>query len=547
MKIKFVGAARTVTGSCYILEAAGHRFAVDCGMHQGNREIEKRNYNQINAYHPDKVEFILLTHAHIDHSGLLPRFVRNGFSGPIYTTTPTRDLLEIMLKDSAHIQEMEARWENKRRQRHGREPIDPLYDQEDAQKTIPLIEPVDYDTVFEPAPGIRVKFKDAGHILGSGFIELWVEENGRVQKMVFSGDLGRPNQLIIRDPEVVNDADFLFMESTYGNRNHKDESRSREELAEAIRYSYGHGQKVIIPAFAVERSQELIYSLHLLAKEGKLPEDMPVYLDSPLAIRATKIFRKYREFYDAESQEILSNGEDPLSLPNLRLTLSAEESMEINRLDGPAVVISASGMANAGRIKHHLRHNLWKQGASVVFVGFQAFGTPGRKIVDGAKEIRILGEQIAVNARVFTIGGFSAHAGQEQLLTWLSHFYNPNLRVFLIHGEYEGQKVLASLIRERFGFEVHIPEYLEECDLVPGEAVTPRLEPEKAHPGIDWDYLVEDTRNRVKQLVEKKERLTAMNWVHQTEIRDNLVDINGRLSQLLSEIYPDAGQQTSDH
>ena len=546
MKIKFVGAARTVTGSCYILEAGGHRFAVDCGMHQGNKEIEKRNFNQIEAYHPDTVEFILLTHAHIDHSGLLPRFVRNGFSGPIYATPPTRDLLEIMLKDSAHIQEMEAGWENKRRQRHGKDPVDPLYDQEDAQKTIPLIEPVAYETVLEPVPGIRVKFKDAGHILGSSFIELWIEEDGRLQKLVFSGDLGRPNQLIIRDPEVVNDADFLFMESTYGSRNHKDESRSREELAEAIRYSYSHGQKVIIPAFAVERSQEIIYSLHLLAKEGKLPADMPVYLDSPLAIRATKIFRKYREFYDAESQEIISNGEDPLALPNLRLTLSAEESMDINRYDGPAVVISASGMANAGRIKHHLRHNLWKQGASVVFVGFQAFGTPGRKIVDGAREIRILGEQIAVNARVFTIGGFSAHAGQEQLLTWLSHFYNPRLRVFLVHGEYEGQKVLASLIRERFNFEVHIPEYLEECELVPGEAVTPRLEPEKAHPGIDWEYLVTDTDNRVKQLFERKKRLAAMSWAHQTEVRDNLVDINGRLSQLLSEIYPEDREETTD-
>ena len=296
----------------------------------------------------------------------------------------------------------------------------------------------------------------------------------------------------------------------------------------------------------MERSQEIIYSLHLLAKEGKLPADMPVYLDSPLAIRATKIFRKYREFYDAESQEIISNGEDPLSLPNLRLTLSAEESMDINRYDGPAVVISASGMANAGRIKHHRRHNLWKQGASVVFVGFQAFGTPGRKLVDGAREIRILGEQIAVNARVFTIGGFSAHAGQEQLLTWLSHFYNPRLRVFLVHGEYEGQKVLASLIRERFNFEVHIPEYLEECELVPGEAVTPRLEPEKAHPGIDWEYLVTDTDNRVKQLFERKKRLAAMSWAHQTEVRDNLVDINGRLSQLLSEIYPEDREETTD-
>ncbi|MGX9366472.1 MBL fold metallo-hydrolase RNA specificity domain-containing protein [Desulfoplanes sp. PS50] len=546
MKIKFLGAARTVTGSCYILEAAGHRFAVDCGMHQGNKEIEKRNFNQIDAYRPDSIEFVILTHAHIDHSGLLPRFVRNGFAGPIYTTPPTRDLLEIMLKDSAHIQEMEAKWENNRRQRHGNKPVEPLYDQADAEKTIPLIEPVAYDKVFEPVSGVRVKFKDAGHILGSSFIELWVEENDRLQKMVFSGDLGRPNQLIIRDPDVVNDADFLFMESTYGNRNHKDESRSREELAEAIRFSYEHGEKVIIPAFAVERSQELIYSLHLLAKEGKLPADMPVFLDSPLAIRATKIFRNHREFYDDTSQEILSNGEDPLSLPNLRMTLSAEESMEINNLDGPAVIISASGMANAGRIKHHLRHNLWRPGSSVVFVGFQAFGTPGRKIVDGAREIRILGEQIAVKARVFTIGGFSAHAGQEQLLTWLSHFYNPRLRVFLVHGEYEGQKVLASLIRERFGFDVHIPDYLEECELAPGEEVTPEYEPEKARPGIDWEYLVADTQSRVAQLAERKKRLTAMGWVHQTEIRDNLVDINGRLSQLLSEIYPEKEEQTTD-
>ena len=542
MKVTFAGAARTVTGSCYIMEAAGHRFAVDCGMHQGNKEIEKRNREHLEDYDAESIEFVLLTHAHIDHSGLLPKLVRDGFKGSIYTTLPTRDLLEIMLKDSAHIQEMEASWENKRRLRHGRDPIDPLYDQEDAQATIPLIVPTEYDTLFEPVPGIRATFKDAGHILGSGFIELWITEDSREQKLVFSGDLGRPDQLIIKDPDVVNDADYLFMESTYGNRNHKDESRSREELAEAIAYSYARKQKVIIPAFAVERSQELIYSLHLLAKEGKLPADMPVYLDSPLAIRATKIFRSYKRFFDADSQEIIRNGDDPLSLPNLRLTLSAEESMEINTLNGPAVVISASGMANAGRIKHHLRHNIWKKGASIVFVGFQAVGTPGRKIVDGAKEIRILGEQLAVNARVFTIGGFSAHAGQDQLMDWLSHFYNPHLKVFLIHGEYEGQKVLASLIRERYAFEVHIPEYLEECELVPGKALAPHVVPEKARPGIDWEFLIADTQNRVDQLIQRKQRLAAMDWVHQVELRDNMVDINGRLTQLLSEIGKEKGK-----
>jgi metallo-beta-lactamase family protein len=432
MRIKFMGAARTVTGSCFLLEAHGHRFAVDCGMHQGNAEIEKRNW-EVDIYQPGKIEFFLITHAHIDHSGLLPCMVQKGFRGRIYTTPPTRDLLKIVLLDSAHLQEMEAHWKNRKRQRQGEKHLGALYTQEDARETFPLFETMPYDQPFEPFPGLRVNFKDAGHILGASMIELWIEENGSATKMVFSGDIGRPAQLLVQDASVVRAADYIFLESTYGDRDHKNEDESLKELAEAVAYSYGHGEKVIIPAFAVERSQEILYSLHLLAKDGRLPADMPVYLDSPLAIRATEIFRHYAEYLDEATRKLLRHGEDPLSLPQLHFTQTSQESMALNDLSGPAVIISASGMADGGRVRHHLKHNLWRAGASVVFVGFQAQGTTGRQIVDGAEKVRLFNEEIAVKARVFTINGFSAHAGQSQILEWLSHFQTGNMQVFLVH------------------------------------------------------------------------------------------------------------------
>ncbi|MDO9209989.1 MAG: MBL fold metallo-hydrolase, partial [Deltaproteobacteria bacterium] len=307
MKIKFMGAAKTVTGSCFILETGTHRLAIDCGLHQGNAAIEKRNWD-IGIYEPSKIDCFLITHAHIDHSGLLPRMVQKGFQGRIYTTPPTRDLLEIMLLDSAHIQEMEAQWKSKKHLRHGQKHIQPLYTQKDAQATFPLFEIKAYNEPFEPYPGLKVNFKDAGHILGASLIELWVEENGFQNKLVFSGDVGRPAQLLVEDASLVQAADFLFLESTYGDRDHKNEEDSLNELAEAIAYSYARGEKVIIPAFAVERTQEIIYSLHLLAKEGRLPADVPVYLDSPLAIRATEIFRNYTEYFDEATKKLIQNG-----------------------------------------------------------------------------------------------------------------------------------------------------------------------------------------------------------------------------------------------
>lgn len=535
MKVTFMGAARTVSGSCYVLECGATRFALDCGMHQGNKEIEKRNRN-LDRYDPKRLDFILITHAHIDHTGLLPGMVAKGFRNPIYCTEPTRDLLEIMLLDSAHIQEMEAEWSNRKRLRTGVEPVRPLYSIADAERTVPLMATVDYARTFEPAPGLKVTYLDAGHILGSAFIEIEYEEDGKVTKLVFSGDLGRPEQLLVNDPSRLISTDYLFLESTYGNRNHKDDIDSLDELAEAIAYSYERKQKVVIPAFAVERSQQIIYSLFLLRKQGRLPEDMPVYLDSPLAIRATEIFRKHPDFFDKQTKDLIQNGENPLDLPNLHFTESREQSQAINESAGPAIIISASGMANAGRIKHHLRHNLWRAGASVVFVGWQGVGTPGRKIVNGAEKIRIFGEEVAINARVFTINAFSGHAGQDELVKWLSTMRGQPVKVILVHGEAEVQAEFARVITERYGFEVHIPEYMEELTLEPGQALQPLVDMDVARPPVDWEFLLADSEQLYAELRKRIKDVERRPWVDQAELRDRLLDINRNIVELVSEM-----------
>lgn len=535
MKITFMGAARTVSGSCYIIECGGKRFALDCGLHQGNREIEKRNWN-LDQYGPKKLDFILITHAHIDHSGLLPALVSRGYANPVYCTAPTRDLMEIMLLDSAHIQEMEAEWSNRKSLRTGSKASKPLYTIGDAENTIPLLATVEYDKSFEPAPGIRVTYKNAGHILGSAFIEIEYDHDGKRTKAVFSGDLGRPEQLIVQDPDDMETADYIFLESTYGNRNHPDEERSLDELAKAIEYSYQNKEKVVIPAFAVERSQQIIYSLFLLRRQGRLPADMPVYLDSPLAIRATEIFRKHPEFYDETTQEFIRNGEHPLDLPNLHFTESREQSQAINESRGPAVIISASGMANAGRVKHHLRHNLWRPGASVIFVGWQGVGTPGRKILGGAKKIRLFSEEVAVAAKIFTINGFSGHAGQDDLMDWLGSLQGKQVKVILVHGEAEVQKEFAAHITERFGFEVHIPEYMEELELEPGREMEAVVDMAVARPRVDWEFLLRDSEHLYEELRQRIKDVKNRPWVDQADLRDRLLDVNRGLVELISEM-----------
>ncbi len=563
MKIHFLGAAQAVTGSCYILETGGHRFSVDCGMHQGNKEIEKRNLNMDN-YSPANLDFILITHAHIDHIGLLPRLVGAGFKGKIYATPPTMDLMKILLLDSAHIQEMEAEQRLRRGLRRGKvgtpppaverrgktapaaiyPPVErreagmeqPLYTTQDALNTFPLINPVEYDTPFEPAPGIRVTYRNAGHILGSAFIEVEYIEDGKTTKIIFSGDLGRPDQLILRDPSKGGHTDYLFMESTYGDRDHKSAETSRDELAAAIAYSYKNKEKVIIPAFAVERTQQILYTLFLLDKEGKLPKDMPIYLDSPLAIQATEIFRKHPEYFDDDMKALLAKGQDPLSMPNLRFSQSAEESRALNTMTGSAIIISASGMANAGRIRHHLRHNLWRKGASIVFCGYQGEGTPGRKIVDGAKHITIFGEEVSVAAKVFTIGGFSAHAGQAEILQWLKSFDGRSTKVILIHGEVKALETLSGIVHDQLGMEVHIPTYLEELTLEPGKVMVPVVDEAKAAPRIDWDFLMADNKHLFEEFQKRIEQAKSKPWVAQTEIRDRFLDLNRKMVELISEL-----------
>ena len=535
MKIKFVGAAKEVTGSCFVIETDKARFAVDCGMHQGGIEIEKRNWD-VDVYDPAHIDFFIITHAHIDHSGLLPRMVQNGFRGPVYATEPTGDLIKILLLDSAHIQETEATWKMKRMQRYGKqEKILPLYSTKDAEAVCPLIKTKTYNETFSPANGIKANFQDAGHILGAAILELFIEENGTPTKLVFSGDIGRRHQLLMKDPVTLSEADFLFMESTYGDRNHKGEADSLNELAEAIQYSYSRGEKVVIPAFAVERTQEMLYSLYLLSRDGRLPKDMPVILDSPLAIKATEIFRRYRSYLDGETQSLLKNGEDPLDLPQLQFSSTTADSMQINEMNGPAIIISASGMANAGRIKHHLRHNLWRPGASIVFVGFQAEGTPGRRIVDGAKTIRIFNEDIAIKAKIWTISGFSAHAGQDQLLDWLTHFENKKMQIFLVHGEISVQEHLASLIRERFGFAVTIPEYLEEINLRLGSPIEEFKKPQAAEPKINWESLLDDLGSKISSLSTQQEKLKSLPASKQMEIKNLLQEVNQRMNGIKSD------------
>jgi metallo-beta-lactamase family protein len=535
MKIKFLGAAREVTGSCFIIETDNARFAVDCGMHQGGSETEKRNWDT-EVYDPAHIDFFLVTHAHIDHSGLLPRMVQNGFRGPIYATEPTGDLIKILLLDSAHIQETEATSKMRRMQRFGKaEKIVPLYSTKDAEAVVPLIKTKTYNEIFSPASGIKVNFQDAGHILGAAIVELFIEENSSSTKLVFSGDIGRSHQLLMKDPVVISEADFLFMESTYGDRNHKGEEDSLNELAEAIQYSYSRGEKIIIPAFAVERTQEMLYSLYLLNLDGRLPKDIPVILDSPLAIKATEIFRRYRSYLDGETQSLLKKGEDPLDLPQLQFSSSTEQSMKINDMKGSAIVISASGMANAGRIRHHLKHNLWRSGASIVFVGFQAQGTPGRNIIDGAKKIRIANEDIAVKAKIWTIGGFSAHAGQSQLMDWLGNFTNKKMPVFLVHGEASAQDVLSALIQQKLGFDVTIPEYLEEIKMKVGAVPEESKQPQDAPQPPNLAPLLADLKAKIDHINNQMGKIQSLPKARQDEVLELLKQANGNID----EIKPD--------
>jgi metallo-beta-lactamase family protein len=440
-------------------------FLIDCGMYQGNRQIEQRNW-QSGPYRSQELQAIFITHAHIDHSGLVPRLVREGYRGPVYATKATCELLRILWLDSAHIQEMEAEWQTRKNKRRGNKSLDPLYETADAEAAIGLLKPVEMDCHAEILPGVEVCFVGAGHILGAASVFLNLQGRGGPQRVGFSGDLGRPGQLIVPDPDTMPQPDTLFMETTYGNRSHKSLEDSQAELMEVIKQAYAEGGKVLIPAFAVERTQEIIYTLAEAHRQGEMPADMPVFLDSPLAIKATEIFRKHPEFFDQETTEILNQGQTPLNLPNLEFTLSTDESRSINEKGGPAVVIAGSGMASAGRIKHHLKHNIWRPNCHVVIVGFQAKGTTGRRLVEGARQVKIFREDVAVRAKVHTIGGFSAHADQGELLNWLETLAHPGLRVYLMHGEESASLAFKAKAESRLpGLHFAVPHWKDTLKL----------------------------------------------------------------------------------
>lgn len=459
MDISFLGAAKTVTGSCFMVTTNKYKFLVDCGMFQGQNKETMLNVDDF-TFAPKDIDFVLLTHAHIDHSGRIPKLCNDGFKGKIYATKATTDLCKVMLPDSGHIQENEIEWINKKRVRAGKHVIPPLYTVDDAIRSLEHFEPVHYNEPVNINENVTAVFRDAGHMLGSSIIELWVKENGKETKIVFTGDLGNNDTPILRDPEFIDSADVLVMESTYGDRNHKEREDRFEQFLDIVNNTIDNGGRVVIPSFAVGRTQEIVYGLN--ANQEKYGEKyqkilkIPVYMDSPLAISATEIYKDNADCYDEEARKYIVEGDNPVDFPTLILTKSVDESKAINESQEPAIVISASGMCEAGRIRHHLKHSLWSEKNTVLFVGYQAVGTLGRRLIDGEKQVRLFGEDISVNARIEYIEGFSGHADQTALLNWFDNIKQKPANVFIVHGEEESQEVFAEKIKER-GVNVVIP------------------------------------------------------------------------------------------
>lgn len=470
MKLTFLGATHEVTGSCTLLEACGKRILIDCGMEQGADTYENCDL----PVAPGQIDAILLTHAHMDHSGKLPAMVAQGYHGPIYATEATQRLCVIMLKDSAHIQEFEAEWRNRKAKRAGQPPYVPLYTMRDAERTLELFHPCAYGQTLELCEGIAVEFLDAGHLLGSSSIFVRVNEEGQERTILFSGDLGNKDRPLIRDPQMPPKADYVVIESTYGDRLHGERPDYVGQLTSILQDTFDQGGNVVIPSFAIGRTQELLYLLRTIKEQNLLRghSDFTVYVDSPLAVEATKIYSGgLMDYYDQETLDLLARGIDPICLPGLKLSLTAADSKLINEDRTPKVILSASGMCEAGRIRHHLKHNLWRGNSTVLFVGYQAEGTIGRKLIDGATSVRLFGEDIAVNARIATLSGISGHADRDMLLGWLEAMGAAPLRVFANHGDDEVCDTFAAAIRERLGFQATAPYSGDAFDLLTNECV----------------------------------------------------------------------------
>ncbi len=456
MKIKFCGASSGVTGSCHLLTTANHKVLLDCGQFQGGKAQEALNYEPF-PFDPKEIECVILSHAHIDHCGRIPLLVKRGFTGKIYCTDATADLLDVMLKDSGFIHEKDAEWKSKRAARAGKPPVEPLYTYDDALKALEYVEPILYDQQIKINDHMKIVFNDAGHILGSAITEIWVCEDSKESKIVFSGDLGMVNRPILKDPTIIKKADYVIMETTYGNRNHPANITSIKELLDIVLNTTRRGGTVVIPSFAVGRTQELVYEFNKFYEEHSEYKDeldqLMVYVDSPMATTATEVFRKNAQVFDDETRDYILRGDNPLDFKNLKFTRSTAESQALNLDRNPKIIISASGMCEAGRIRHHLKHNLWDARSSVIFVGYQAEGTLGKLLVEGVKDVVLFGEEVHVNAEIYNLEGFSGHADQNGLFSWLAGFRQKPKQIFLVHGEEDSKKDFGKLIHDKLGYE----------------------------------------------------------------------------------------------
>ena len=542
MKITFLGATSTVTGSNFLVEAAGKKFLVDCGMWQGSSELEMQNAEDF-EFNPQEIDFMLLTHAHIDHSGRIPKLYKEGYRSLIYAHKATCDLCTLMLPDSGHIQEMEIEWKNKKRKRKGEKELPPLYTAEEALRSMEVFEPVQYDEIIEVTPDIHFRLNDAGHMLGSSIIELWVKENGEETKTVFTGDLGNNDLPLLDSPTMIDSADFLVMESTYGSRKHLRNDEKAEMFLNIVSETLDNGGTVVIPSFAVGRTQEILYEINKL-KEVKDDDEFrrkyktlmkaSVYVDSPLAISATEVFRENTNLFEPDVIETIEKGDNPLEFPGLKFTRTADESKALNESKESNIIISASGMCEVGRIKHHLKHNLWNPKSTILFVGYQAPGTLGYNIVKGDKTVKIFGEEIAVNARIEYIEGYSGHADQDGLMNFVYSFRTKKPKnIFLVHGEPEAQDVLKEKIETEIGIPVTIPEFGETYDIKDQIEMTNKIE-RKVTKTIRTEIV-----ERLEKL--KAEILDMDGYVRQDINNENLRDedifrINEKIKELEKQI-----------
>ncbi len=542
MNITFLGATKTVTGSNFLLEGAGKKIIIDCGLYQGKAKEEMENYDDF-AFNANEIDFMLLTHAHIDHSGRIPKLYVDGYRNPVIATKATCDLCSIMLPDSGHIQEMENTWQNKKRVRQGKPERPPLYTAQDAIDCMELFKPVSYDEIIDLDENISVRFNDAGHMLGSSIIEVWVKEDGETKKIVFTGDLGNNDIPLLDSPTMIDNADYLVMESTYGNRLHMRNDDKASMFLNIVSETLDKGGNVVIPSFAVGRTQEILYELNkikettdddeFLKKYEKLMK-APVYVDSPLAISATEVFRNNMDLFDEEVKLEISRGDNPLEFPGLQFTQTAEESKLLNESTVPSIIISASGMCEVGRIKHHLKHNIWDPKNTILFVGYQAQGTLGSKIVNGEKNVKIFGEEISVNARIEYIEGYSGHADQEWLLNFVYSFITKPKHIFLVHGEFEGQKVLKDKLEEEVNVPVTIPDYGESYNLddVP-RIVNVVQRPEKER------FLRLEVVDRLATLKEELEEMASIieEDIFDEDTQDSQIEeINSKIKELEQQI-----------